>query len=475
MATALSTRRTGERVTLRDALGGRWATHWSVWLTLSPGTMVIVLVRESATTYPEWWWPLLSGVIEHLGAGAVLVVGGYLARRRRPILPIWTVATIWTVACLVRALVGGTIAEAVADAPADFLFRAVAWIVMTTAWIPAIVYGIAQVGRRRALIGELEEARRALDNSTARAAETGEEMRARLARTIQRSVAPVLDDLATRLMSVQQELDRAAFVEISMRLSTLHNETTDLIESVAARGPEGGESSRRASLREVFDVHLARPWVTAGAVTAQSLALVLPDGARLLGAPAAAEILLAVTGGGLTLGAVMRLCQSWKRTRYARASSVTFAAGGAAILVSAWILLHSGIDPVAWHRVVLLLAIGLGLLVASTVVIASLVLARANADDEKTLAALRGAAALRAQEHAAALERESHRLSELMHGPVQGRIAACVMALTFFADAEPGALTSMTEQVLEHLAAASHDLSLLAESSPKRESKMRDP
>lgn len=91
MAPALSTRRIGDGVTLREALGGRWATHWLLWLAFFPGTMAIVLIRESATTYPEWWWPVLSGVIQHLAAGVVLIGGGHLARRHRPILPVATV------------------------------------------------------------------------------------------------------------------------------------------------------------------------------------------------------------------------------------------------------------------------------------------------------------------------------------------------------------------------------------------------
>lgn len=468
MAPALSTRRIGDGVTLREALGGRWATHWLLWLAFFPGTMAIVLIRESATTYPEWWWPVLSGVIQHLAAGVVLVGGGHLARRHRPILPVATVAAIWAVSCLVRAVIGGTVADVVADAPADYLFRAVSWIVMTATWGPAIVYGIAQVGRRRALIGELESAQRALEESTARTAESGEEMRARLARTVQRSVAPVLDDLSTRLMAVQQDLDRAAFVEISMRLSSLHDETADLVESARAQDRSVPPAPRRATLREAFDVHLVRPWLTAIVVFAQTLAVVLPDGTRLFGAPAAIEIVLAVLLGSLALGATIQFCESRQLLRRARASSITLAAVGASVLAATWVMLHSGIDPITWHGAAILPTLGIALLGSCTTVVASLVLARANELEERTLAELLSGVRSSEEHQAVTLDRARHQLSELMHGPVQGRIAACVMALTFFSDADApdGALASITEQVLDHLAAASHDLSLLAEGRP---------
>lgn len=468
MAPAVSTRRIGDALTLREALGGPWATHWMLWLVFFPGTTAIVLIRESATVYPDWWWPLLSAVVQHLVAGVIIVGGGRLARRRRPTLTVGVVAAIWGLSSVVRAVIGSVVTEVVAGVPGDFLFRVSTWILMTAAWGPAIVYGIAQVDRRRALIGELEAAHRGLEEATARTAESGEEMRARLARTVRRSVAPVLDDLLERLVAVRHDLDRAAFVEISMRMSSLHDETADLVESGRPAPRPVEPAPRRASLREAFDVHQVHPWMTSSIVTAQTLAVVLPDGARIFGGVAAIEIVIAVIFGGLALGATLQLSESWPALRRVRASSVTLAAVGAAILASSWVMLHSGIDDITWHGATILPMLAIGLVGSCTTVIASLVLARANLEEELLLGELRVRARRSEEEHEAALERERHRLSELMHGPVQGRIAACVMALTFFSDgdAAPGALASITEQVLEHLAAASRDLALLAEGRP---------
>lgn len=454
-------------MTLREALGGRWATHWLLWLAFYPPTTAIIMIRESTTPYPDWWWPLLSATVQHVIAGVIIVGGGILARRWRPMLPVALVAALWGASSLARAFVGSAVAETVAGVPGDLVFRAATWIVMTLAWGPALVYGIAQIDRRRALIGELEAAKRSLDAAVTAAAESGEAIRARLARTIRRSVAPVLDDLRERLVTVRQDLDRAAFVEISMRMSSLHDETADLVESTnpAARP---SAVSRRASLREVFDVHLVRPWLTAGVVTMQTLAIMLPDGARIFGELAAVEIVLATVVGGVVLGSVMTVCESWPLFRRVRASSVTLAAAGSAIVATSWVILHSGIDPITWHGAIMLPVLGGGLLAACTVVIASIVIARANEDDERTIREVHGRIDRLVAENESALELERHRLSELMHGPVQGRIAACVMALSFFSadDTAPGALASITEQVLEHLAAASHDLSLLAEGRP---------
>ncbi|MBA8846675.1 hypothetical protein [Microcella alkalica] len=455
-------------MTLREALGGPWATHWMLWLALFPGTLSIVLLRESATPYPQWWWPLLSGVVQHLVAGVILVGGGHLARRRRAILSIWTVAALWVLSCLVRAVVGSAIAEVVAGVPGELLFRAAAWIVMTAAWGPAIVYGFAQIGRRQSVIGELEAARRALEEATAHTAESGMQMRRQLAQTIRRTVAPVLDDLQGRLLTVQQSLDRDAFLEISLRLSRLHDETADLVDSAKpAHGP-GESRSRRASLREAFDFPVGRPWLLAAGVSGQTVAIVLPDGARLFGPLAATEIVIAALGGGVALAATIQVSRRSPALRRARALHVTLAAIGAAVLVSSWVMLHSGIDPITWQGAAILPSLGGTLIGSCATVVACLVIVRANEDDERELRRIRSEVDRLEEEHEAAVERERHRLSELMHGPVQGRIAACVMALTFFSDADaaPGALASVTDQVLDHLAAASHDLSLLAEGRP---------
>jgi hypothetical protein len=56
-------------------------------------------------------------------------------------------------------------------------------------------------------------------------------------------------------------------------------------------------------------------------------------------------------------------------------------------------------------------------------------------------------------------------LATLMHGPVQGRLSACVMALNFHAaeleQGNPDLVASVTRAVLEHLEAASSDLDSL--------------
>jgi hypothetical protein len=455
-------------MTLRDALGGPWATHWILWLSLYPPTVLLILVRESATEYPEPWWPLLSATLQHLVTGAIIVGGGALARRRSPRLPLAVVAALWGSSAVVRAAMGSAVAEVVAGVPGDFLFRLTSWLLVIVAWLPALVYGIAQVDRRRSLIGELEHAQQELEGALARATESSETMRARLAQTVNRSVSPVLDDLRERLAVVRGALDPDLFTQISTRLARLHEETADLLSAPPPNSRATISPMRRASLREVFDVHLSQPWLAAGLVTVEVLTLILLDAWRIFGWSTATEILVASLASGFALGAILRFAPRSRLFSSFRGSSVLLSAAGTAILIQAWVMLHSGIDSVTWQGAVLVPVLGGGLVVACSVVVAVVVLARANESDERLLRAIRADTARLNTEHDAALAHAQHRLSELMHGPVQGRIAACVMALTFFSapDAPPGALASVMDDVLQHLQAASRDLSTLTENRP---------
>jgi hypothetical protein len=453
-------------MTVREALGGPWATHWALWLALYLPTTALILVRESPTNYPQWWWPLASATAQHLVTGIILVGGGALARRRWAILPLSLGASLWAVSALVRAVIGSSVAEHIAGVPGDLLFRLTSWLVITAAWAPALIYAIAQIDRRQGVIGELEQAMTALESARKRATVSDQAMRHRLVESVERSVAPVLDDLRLRLAKVRDELDPVAFTEINARLAQLHTDTSDLLDS-ATPSPTITDPPRRASLREVFDVHPPQPWLIAGLVTAEALALVLLDSGRIFGTTTALEIFVACVAAGAVLGIILAVAPAHQPLSRLRASTVILSAAGLAVVVQSWILLADLIDPVSRRGVLLAPIVALGFVAACTIVIAALVITRANAKDEVTLHRARSEVSKLDLHHEAALDLERHRLSELMHGPVQGRIAACVMALSFFTspDSSREALARITDDVLLHLEAASRDLSQLAVAS----------
>lgn len=462
-------------MTLREALGGPWASHWLLWAGLYPPSTLLVLLSESTTVYPQWWWPWLSATIQYLVTGVVLVGGAAVARRRSERLPLGVFGALWVIAAIVRGLVGAAVAEVVAGVDGELVLRIAAWLVASAAWIPAIVFAIAQILRRRELIGELEAAQRSVDTARREAVDSGDAIRARLAISVKESIDPVLHDLRHRLTAAHHDLDVAAFGEISTRLSNLLDETSRLVDAPrAAPAPATAETGRRPeiaprrpALREAFDVPLDRPWSIAGLVLSATLALLLPDAARIFGALAAAETAVATSAAGLVLALIFVVGHRLSSPAARCGVVLPLTAVAAAMLVSVWLMLSNGIDPVAWHAAVLIPLLLGGLFSSFAVVATALGLSCANdADDETLRDRLAEARSLR-DAHDRTLESERSRLSELMHGPIHGRLAACVMALAFFsgADADPGHLASITDQVLDHLSAASRDLTLLAEQS----------
>ena len=453
-------------MTLNEALGGRWATHWGLWLAFLPPSILIIAVRESTTEYPAWWWPLASALLQHLAVGFIVVIGGTLLRRRWPLLPVTVFLLLWSTAGVARGLIGAGIAESVAGVPGDAAFRIASWLLLMLTWAPLIVYGLAQFERRRDLLPELESARSQLTASVARFEEAEATTSTRLAEALGASVLPVLDDLRTRLGSLRGELDRRSFEEVSASLARLHDELLRVIDTAG-----GGESAlpsvrNRVTLLEIFDIPFGRPWAKAGLVVLLTLALTLPDAWRIYGGAAALEIIVAASSAGAVFGAVLHAGRTMRRGRAAAASSVTLAAGGAAVALCAIVLLGAGIDPVAAHGVVLLPVVSSGLLLSIVVVVAALLLARANEHDESTLRVARADVERWDAARHASIERERRRLTDLLHGPVQGRIAACVMAFNFHADSDQETLADVADQVLDHLGAASHDLATIARGFP---------
>lgn len=453
-------------MTLRDALGGRWATHWFPWLALYVPTTLLVMLRESSTPYPAWWWPLLSATVQHLLVGVVIIGGGLLLRRRWPVLPLWVVFGLWEGAAALRGLVGGTVAEVVAGVDGDHLYRVVAWVLSSLAWVPALVYAIAQIDRRRVLLGALHEIDRTLTEARADAAASDSLLQARLASTVRASVEPVLDELQRSLAAARADLAGSTFSTISQRLSQLHDDMVLLVRS----GPDGLAAStspptRRASLRTALDIRTDSPWATAALVVAATLTVIAPDVGRSRGGPAALEIIAATLAAGIALGLVFSIGNGLRASRaLVRGETISLTGVGAAILASTAILTSPLIDPVEWHGVSIAPILAMCVAAASTIFIATTVLNRMNDDAEMMLRDRRAELSELEIARSAALERERERLAELMHGPVQGRLSACVMALNFFAGtgADPDRLAVVSEQVLDHLAAASHDLAQLA-------------
>ncbi len=455
-------------MTMREALGGPWATHWALWLGLFVPTTLIVGLRESVTGFDSWCWPLLSAVLQHLAVGVIVLGGGVLARRRFAVLPLEVVAALWVAAAIARGVIGGALAQSVAGADPEFVERSLVWLLGTVVWVPLVVYTAAQIDRRRLLLGALDATAANIREQRAQAGESGDEVRRSLNTAVRESLQPALGELVASLESTRDRLSARALAELSLRVSQLHDRTADLLEPT--RGLSPALAPVRSSVRRAFDVPPRLPWVIAGLTALSTIAVLLPEVWRVFGGQAALELTVSVVAASLIIGLVPWLVTRLApESRWARDQRATVLACSAGIGVAVYLMLNSGIDPITANGLAVVPLLIIALAIACVVLVGAVVLADANREASDAVSAKSLQLELERDAHDSLVDRERLRLVELMHGPVQGRLAACVMALNFTATASPGGDTSnpaldaaLVDSVLDHLRAVSRDLAVIA-------------
>jgi hypothetical protein len=455
-------------MTLREALGGPWATHWALWAGLFVPASLLVVLRESVTGFDTWWWPLVSAVLQHLAVGLIILGGGALARRRREVLSLSTVAALWAAAALVRALIGGALAAAIAGADPEFVARTLVWLLGSVVWVPLVVYTAAQLDRRRLLLGTLDAMTASIEQQRVHADETGDQVRRSLNAAVRDSLQPALGELVASLETSRERLSVQALAELSLRVSQLHDRTADLLE------PKHDDLEHlppvRSSLRRAFDVAPRLPWVVAGLTALSTTAVLLPDVWRVFGLLAAIELTISIAAASAFIGLIPwlvgRLAPQSLWLRDQRATVVSCSLG---IALAVYLMLNSGIDPITQNGLTVVPLLVVALFLSYVVLVGAIVLADANLEASAEVAQRRLQRDREREAHDAVVSRERLRLTDLMHGPVQGRLAACVMALTFSAAAAPagdGGPTQvdaiLVDSVLDHLRAVSRDLSSIA-------------
>lgn len=455
-------------LSVRAALGGPWATHWLVWVSLYPPTTLLVILRENTTPFPEWWWPLLSATVQHIVVGIVIALGAALGRLRHAILPLWVVGSIWGAAAVARGVIGGTVASTVASADPEYAWRSGAWIIASALWVPVFVYTVAQFERRRVLLGTLDTARRELSQAQCTSVESAEDVQRHLRESVRQTLEPVLDDLHGSLSNSRESLSRRRLEELSARLSRVHSEVAAVVDAAGTRRQDRVTPPARASVRRAFDVQPERPLLTSTLVTIATIVLIVPDAWRVFGTSAAIEVAVATIVAGFFLGIGPAIAlRTGRPVSIFPGQSVTVVSLVFALGAMTQIMLASEIDPITWHGLLIAPLIAVSLILASIVFALAAALYRINEEAGAMLTQTRSAIDALTLERDEIHERERRRLSILLHGPIQGRLAACVMALNFHATSTPAPgdderLATMLDAVLTHLNDVSTDLVALA-------------
>lgn len=451
----------------RAALGGSWATHWVLWLAFFPLTTVLVIFREMPLGPPTLGWSVISAILQHLAVGVVVVGGGFLARRGRVVLPLGIITALWALAALARAVVGYAVSDAVYTTPSSLLYDALLWTLLSVFWVPVTVVAIALFEQRRMLITARDIAADDLARERAAATESTQQLQARLLATVTAQLTPVLRDLEESLDAARRRLGGGTAAELGMRISRLHDETADLVTG-SDDEPHFRDSlgpASRATFRRAFAIDAALPARSALFVALAALAAVVPDTARVLGITAAiaASIAIVIAGVVLALVPITLARINVQGMTYLKSTVLgQSVAIGAAVIV---LVVASSPDVTpAWWALVAITAVAIS--AAHTTYTAAFIVADANRADDEALSALARETSELASRRSERSRAAREQMAQLMHGPIQGRLAACVMALNFHADivdSDPERADVMLSSVMEHLHAVAVDLQTLGE------------
>ncbi|MER3388991.1 MAG: hypothetical protein RJQ01_03065 [Microcella sp.] len=449
-------------LTAREALGGPWATHWAVWVSLYPPTTLLVILRENITPFAEWWWPLLSATLQHLAVGIIIALGAAIARRRHAILPLTVVAAIWGTAAVSRAVIGGFVANAVTGVDPEYAFRIATWVTASALWVPIFVYTLAQLDQRRLLLGALDAAHRDLERARHASIESADEVQRNLRESVRHTVEPVLEDLRVSLSNTGTNLTRPQLEQLTAQLGRLHDDVAAVVDSAGVDPRASQQAHQRASLRRAFDVRPERPVLTALLVTVATIALIAPDAWRVFGAPAALEVTIAAVVSGVFLGIGPAVAvHIGHSVSVFPGQAVTVVSLVLALGAMTQIMLASEIDPITWHGLLIAPLMAVSLILTSTVFALATALYRLNEDAGAELAQTRTTIEALDRERAETRRRERRKLAILLHGPIQGRLAACVMALNFHTAAlADGSSAGPTSAVIDAVALHLDDVSL---------------
>ncbi len=457
----------------RDALGGPWLGSVTGWAVMLLPATIVVAVQESSLVPVAW--PRLVGVVLVSSAAQAGAAGGTtaliaaLARRRWRVIPMPLVVAMWVTIGVARGLAGGAVASLMTGVDPSFIERIAAWVVVSMVAMPLFVYTAAQLEHRRALLTERSALRDRVARENARARLSARELRDSIVAAVSERIRPVIEEIRHILESLSGPSELHAFAAIGDRLSAVSADAEGLLDVSGDGNSALSRPPARSPIMAALAVELRRPVRTALLSGLAIVPAVLPVALTPAGFDGTMDALFAVVVFVIALFASVLLRRVLMRRpgfalRLSAAASYLVAGGCASLTIV--LLEGGGPRPTEFVVAVLFpagavvsaglvtLAVGVGF--ANDQLVAELRDEQKRLEDARRLSAERDAK-VRAQ------------LTVLMHGPVQGRLSACVMALRFHlgsSSAQDPARTAATrDAVAAHLAAASRDLESLSELS----------
>jgi hypothetical protein len=453
--------------TVRESLGGPWFANLAGWLILLPGFTLLVVGQEAALGAASIWLVLVSALLQHVAGGVVLAVAARLGRIGRTLVPLPVAVLGWLVSAVARGLVGGLFATAVVGIRPDLLYRVGAWVLIIAAAQPLATYVLSQIDYRRVLLGQLDAGLASLRVARDEARRSTASRRHRLVSAVRDTIDPVMWEVRSSLTSLSSEADPSLLGRIAAQLQIITDEIDRILsESQVREDAEPTESAPRAQLLAAVEFPPSHYALSVAGTPLLVVAVLAPTAWRSTGIGGVDQVVAAaLTSAGvlaLVFGLQAGLRAVSEQVRLI-ALRIGFAFAGAAATAAACVTvlaLDTRIDrPILYILPFVVAAAAVLMMGALGISVANQRLAAALADITRDGEKLRTNSAARDR-------RVSAQVSTLLHGPVIGRLSACVMAINFQpAELSRGSgdgLSPMASRVLGHLEAAASDLELLA-------------
>jgi hypothetical protein len=453
-----------EIVRVSRALGGRWAGSLGLAVAFFLPATLIVGVQERPPPSNAWWVFAIDATVQHVAITVVITGLAALAHRRWPILPLALTLSIWTAGGVTRgATAAWFVSEFTASAP-DLGYRVAYWTVVTLVWNTLVTYIAAQFGSQRSLIVELANAQSELTAARTNAAKSESDQKQELLAAVRDAITPIVLEIRSSV-AIATRQQTANFESLSHQIEGVAEQIDTVIQS-QGRPPQ--MATQRAAvlspLRAALRFDSSRPVFASMLATIGAAVVLVPEEVRDGGIEHAIHAIIALAAGAATL-VVLHYIDRWRRGNREPRHWVARAIRVAAALTTGAVYVASNGYALPDGDVVWVFFVPLSFYLASTSLSAAVGLGESNISLLTEIDATRAEAADLQKSNRRHTERVRTQTTELMHGPILGRLSACVMALNFHESAaqkDEAAAQEVASRVSAHLELVSRDLEVLS-------------
>ena len=431
-------------------IGGRWAVSLRVWVIVALLMQIPAAVRASQTMGVPAPAMLVPGLLGALALGAVLLAADLTILRSRITTPVsgWLVLAIWFIACTVRFLVADFTFLLLAPGGVGFsLGQVIAGCVSLLGWMWLLSAYFAINDYYRASSNELRASMTRLLEISNRQVVDDERLRASLSASIEEAVLPTIGVL-TREVSVLN--DRSSQQELLALAERAGGEARLLVREIS-HGIAGGKFSVISSTGSIETAELMRnarePWLVSLLWAPLLLAFsILPLAFANFGAGALLRVLVAFAAW-FGVCVLLRLMQNgfsgWRSVKtfgFVLVSNLFAIVAGIVVTVLVnpdWQLSKSALQLLGLCAVAILAGV-------------------TAASMSRAVSGLRKDGEILAEQNRLIIEatvrlddsigRLRRQVAQVLHGPVQGRLAAVALSLHLFVDGQRSGLVVSREE-----------------------------